>query len=98
MSCGEPGICAALNLSIEATPKRSAEAAAARGRRVVAARRPATAMRRSVTGGGTNFSIANGLVSGRSDLFQAGPAELGHDVLPFGKVGQTVTGPARLTT
>jgi hypothetical protein len=46
-------------------------------------------MRRSVTGGGTNFS--NGLGSGRSDLFQAGPAELDRDVLPFVKAGQMAT-------
>jgi hypothetical protein len=55
----------------------------------MAARRPPTAMRRSVTGGGTNFS--NGLGSGRSDLFQAGPAELDRDVLPFVKAGQMAT-------
>jgi hypothetical protein len=30
-------------------------------------------MRRSVTGGGTNFSIATRLGSGQSDLFQARP-------------------------
>ena len=43
---------------------------------------------RSVTGGGTNFSIANKLGSGRTDLFQAGPAELDRDALPFGEAGQ----------
>jgi hypothetical protein len=46
-------------------------------------------MRRSVTGGGTNFS--NGLGSGRSDLFQAGSVVLDRDALPFGKAGQTAT-------
>jgi hypothetical protein len=41
----------------------------------------------AVAGGGTNFSIANGL---GSDPTFSGPAVLDHDVLPFGKASQTV--------
>jgi hypothetical protein len=55
-------------------------------------------MRRSVTGGGTNFSITNGLGSGRSDLFQVGPAELDRDVLPFAEAGQMATSLAGQST
>ena len=47
MWCGGTEIRAAWNLSIEAMPERRAEAAGARGRRAVAARRSPTAMRRS---------------------------------------------------
>jgi hypothetical protein len=81
MLCEGTGIRAASNLSIEATPKRSAEAAGARGRRVMAARRPATAMRRSVTGGGTGWEADD------PTCFTPA-AELDRDVLPFAKAAK----------
>jgi hypothetical protein len=40
-----------------------------------------------MTGGGTNFSIANELGSGRSDLFQAGQGNSIATFYPLAKAG-----------
>ena len=85
MWCGGTGIRAASNLSIEATPERCAELVGACWRRLWQ-----LADHRSVTRRHQFFNYQQ-IGKRITDLFQAGPAELDRDALPFGKPAKPAT-------
>jgi hypothetical protein len=82
--CGGTGIRAASNLSIEATPERCAEAAGAWATGYGGSQ---TTDSSATLGDRRRHQFFNYQQVGKriTDLFQAGPAELDRDALPFGK-------------